>query len=299
MAAGCDGVVRREELLGAGVSAGVIKRRLRDGTLSTVGRGIYIVGALRSDRTPWRVAAWTVRGGALSHSTAARHHRLLGVEGVDPATRLHVVAPRSAHRPDLAELVLHRTTHLPSADLESVDGLSVTTVARTICDLASIVGQRRFRRMVEQNVVAKRCDVGELLACRSAYVRRGRSGSARLNLVFDELLNDEPLPASELERRMSRLLVEERIPGFVPQFRPPWFDGRRGVVDFANERAKVIIEVDGRRWHGTTQDFDEDRRRDRRAQAEGWVVLRFSWYEVVHRPAAVAEEIAAIVTARI
>lgn len=68
------------------------------------------------------------------------------------------------------------------------------------------------------------------------------------------------------------------------QFRPPWHDGIRGTVDFAWPAERVLLEVDGRRWHAVTQAFEEDRRRDQAALAAGWWPIRAGWQQVTTRP---------------
>ncbi|MDH3300933.1 MAG: endonuclease domain-containing protein [Acidimicrobiia bacterium] len=85
---------------------------------------------------------------------------------------------------------------------------------------------------------------------------------------------------------------------FEPQFRPPWYDGLRGVVDFAHPNLRLVVEADGRRWHSREQEMAADRRRDRLAARHGWVTMRFTWAEITGRPAAVASELRAVVATR-
>lgn len=94
------------------------------------------------------------------------------------------------------------------------------------------------------------------------------------------------------------LLREAGLGGWVSQYQPPWYDGVRGIVDLAWPRLGLVVELDGRRWHATTQAQADDRRRDRAATAHGWLVLRFGWQEVVHRPATVVDECRSVLTAR-
>ena len=68
---------------------------------------------------------------------------------------------------------------------------------------------------------------------------------------------------------MEELLGGVGITSLLRQFRPPWFDGVRGTVDFADPAARVILEVDGRSWHATSQAMADDRRRDRVAAGHG------------------------------
>ena len=172
-----------------------------------------------------------------------------------------------------------------------VDGVRVTTVARTICDLGAVVARSRLHHVVEVAIAEERVTVGELQACAGAWCRRGRSGSGVIRALDHDLLDVEPLPGSELERRAILLLGEAGIGGWQAQYRPPWYDGVRGVVDLAWLDERVVVELDGRRWHATAQAQGDDRRRDRLATTHGWVTLRFGWAEVVHRPAAFVAEV--------
>ncbi len=111
-------------------------------------------------------------------------------------------------------------------------------------------------------------------------------------------MTSEPVPASLLERRAGELLRSNGIEGWVPQYRPPWYDGLRGVVDLAWPEDRMVVELDGRRWHATTQAQAEDRRRDRAAAAHGRFVLRFGWQEVMRRPGLVVGECRTVLEGR-
>jgi very-short-patch-repair endonuclease len=62
---------------------------------------------------------------------------------------------------------------------------------------------------------------------------------------------------------------------------------RSGVpadVDFAWPEAKLAVEVDGYRWHSGRQQWQNDMQRQNALAEVGWLVLRFSWYDVTNRP---------------
>lgn len=67
--------------------------------------------------------------------------------------------------------------------------------------------------------------------------------------------------------------------------------GPHVVADFAWPELKLIVETDGWAAHGTRRAFAGDRRRDRRLDAAGWRVIRFTWYEVEHEPERVMQEL--------
>jgi hypothetical protein len=116
--------------------------------------------------------------------------------------------------------------------------------------------------------------------------------------LLEELLDDEPYPQSELELRLLTALVRRGSPPLHRQFRPPWYEGRSGIVDLAEPTSRTIIEADGRRWHSADLDRRDDGERDRRAALNGWLVLRVGWHEVVHRTDATVSEILGVMASR-
>lgn len=278
----------RAQLLERGLSGSTIDRRLRGGLLVAVGRGVYVLAGHEADHDAIASASLLVApGAALSHCSAARRHGFpLPVE--DP--RPHLVVPHGSSRPSTGAAV-HESRHLPAVDVAEVDGLATTTRARTLIDLAAELRPARLAHLVEDQLAAGTLCAAELIACHRSLARRGRRGTSRSRAVLEALLDDEPFPESRLELAMLRLLVDAGLTGFLGQHRPPWFDGVRGIVDFAHSELRLVLEVDGRRWHSTTQAFTDDRRRDRAAVAHGWRVLRYGWQEVIHRPDDVRREL--------
>lgn len=97
----------------------------------------------------------------------------------------------------------------------------------------------------------------------------------------------DPECGSVLESALRVEMIEAGISGFVSQRVVRDVRGRYILrVDFCFETAQLIVEADGARWH---PDPARDRRLDNRLVAAGWRVLRFTWSEVLHDPAAVLE----------
>ncbi len=71
-----------------------------------------------------------------------------------------------------------------------------------------------------------------------------------------------------------------------------------GVVDLLFEQARLIVEIDGWRSHGSHQAFVLDRRRGNRLKAAGYDVLNFTWDDLVERPAEVVAEVRALLNRR-
>src|SRR5436190_19136143 len=135
------GVVSRSQLLELGMGRRAVVRRLEQGRLHELHRGVYVVGVRRiSRRGRWMAVVVSCGEGAvLSHRSAARLWRLLppAVEWIDvtrPTGRVRrdgVVGHRSELRGD--EWVVH-------------DVIPVTSPFRTIFDLAAVAGKREVER---------------------------------------------------------------------------------------------------------------------------------------------------------
>lgn len=286
------GVVTRSQLLSAGVSASAITRRI-DGILHPFAGGVFFVGEPLVT-TMLAAAITTEPGGAVGGLSAADAH---GLPARTPELPV-IVVPHRVRRTFPDAVVVRRTRHLPVADVATVNRLRTTTVERTICDLATIVSARQLQRLIEWSISHQRMTAGSFRACAVGFCRQGRSGSARIRLLRHEILDGAPIAASELERRGFELLDRRGLAGYRSSFVPPWFDGVRGVVDIAWPGAQLILELDGRRWHAVTEAQENDRRRDRRATESGWVVVRATWDEVVHRPESLVADLRSILAQR-
>ncbi|MDH3301523.1 MAG: endonuclease domain-containing protein [Acidimicrobiia bacterium] len=292
------GVCTRVELLARGVRPAAIGRRVMAGLLRPTGRGIYVVEELTNLRTPLHHAIAAVPGGELSRSTAGRLQEF----PLDPSADQSIVdvaAPHGFNRRVAGVAVHRRRRPTPAHDLVAIDGLPVTGPALTLVDLAAVVGPARLRHLVLTQISAGRPTLDELVACFDSVARRGVNGIASLRLMLAPLVDDDRALGSVLERKVAALLDEYGIAGFRAQYRPPWYDGVRGVVDFAHPESRIVLEADGRRWHGREQAMTNDRRRDRLAAKHGWLTIRVTWPEVTERPAATAAEILSIVTRRL
>src|SRR3954447_7604269 len=125
------GVVGRAQLLAAGVSARAIEHRLATRRLHRVHRGVYAVGhPVLSMRGHWTAGVLAAGPGAvLSHRAAA------ALWAIRAGSTIEVIAPTRRRRPGI---VIHCAA-LAADEYTVRDGIAVTTVARTILDLAAVV----------------------------------------------------------------------------------------------------------------------------------------------------------------
>ena len=265
------GVVARRQLLALGVGRDAIARRLRDGRLHSLHAGVYAVGhpELRIEGK-WLAAVLACGPGAvLSHRAAA------ALSGLRPAwrDRIEVSAARTAvGRPGI---VVHRPRRLEDDERTILDRIPVTTVARTLTDVADVVEARVLRKLLEQAEIL-RLDA-------TPTVIPGRRGAGRLAAALAELRPHVRLTRSDLEDRFLEICR-----GDLP---PPLVNGviEGEEVDFCWPAARVIAETDGWATHGTRTAFGRDRRRSTSLSMRGWIVVRFTYDDVVYDPVYVTD----------
>ena len=143
------GHVTRRQLLELGLSRSTIESRLRSGRLVAVHAGVYALGLPRED-APARAAAAVLAcgpGALLSHGSAAS---VWDMERWSP--RLEVTVATARERPGI---VVHRSRTLTVADRRRQRGIWVTSVARTILDIAPRYDDRRLARIVNDARLAR------------------------------------------------------------------------------------------------------------------------------------------------
>jgi very-short-patch-repair endonuclease len=218
-------------------------------------------------------------GAVLSHSSAAALWGLLpGTDGL-----LHVTVPRGrgARRRGLA---IHRSRTLTERDVRVLERLPVTSAARTLLDLAETEAERRLQRALDEALVARlasEATVREMLG-RAA----GRRGASRLAA----LLGDPASPAltrSEAEERFLALVAEAGLPRPHVNARACGYE-----VDFLWPEHRVVVEIDGYRFHGTRAAFERDRRKSAELSAAGLQAIRATWLQIDRHPTALMVSVA-------
>jgi very-short-patch-repair endonuclease len=265
------GVVTRSHLLHAGLTNERIDRLARAGRLHRLYRGVYAVGhRVLTLEGRWMAAVLACGpNAALSHTTAAAARDLRRADSA-----IHVTVPGRGGRQAPRGITLHRSPTLTPAQVVRYRGIPVTTVARTIIDLAGTVTREELERIVDE---ADRRRLVDFAALRSA-----RSPALRAVLrAYD------PAPTrSELERRFLRLCRERGLQ------RPEVNAVIEGIeVDFVWRDRRLIVEVDGYAFHRSPADFERDRERDVHLAMRGWTTRRFTWRQVTTRAKWVAAAI--------
>ena len=187
-----------------GFARHAVAHRREQGRLHRVHRGVYAVGHARLTPRARLWAAVLTEVGALSHRSAAELWDLL------PAPGVVVDVVTGGESRSTAALRVHRSATLRPCDVVVLEGLPVTTVARTLVDLAGILAPHRLRRIVHRAETLRVLDVArvdELLA-------RGRpKGTKALRAALASLAAAEPdVTRSELEERFLALVAAAGLP---------------------------------------------------------------------------------------
>jgi very-short-patch-repair endonuclease len=270
------GVISLAQLRAAGLGEKGIRHRVAHGRLLRMHRGVYRLGPL-SDSLTSPLAAVLACGptAVLSHDAAAVLHGI-----ARERRRIDVTVTTGRPRPN--GVVVHRA-RVAEADRTVSDGIPVTTVARTLIDLATTWPRRNVERATEQAVVLRLASEEELVHAAEAR----RAGARRLRSVLSALTSPS-LSRSEAERRLKELVRKANLP-------PPVTNTRIGryEVDALWPRQRLVVEVDGFAFHSTRQAFERDRARDAALQIAGHRVVRLTWRQLADEPHAVVATLAA------
>jgi hypothetical protein len=286
LAARQHGVVSRTQLAELGIAPAMVTRRLATGRLLRVAHGVYAVGVLPPSAEARAMAAVLASGpgAVLSHASAAAVHGLRR----SASRRIHVTVPFASGRRTTARLQVHRARR--PVESTTVDGIPVTTVARTLADLAETERSRVLERACEQAHGLRLLDMREIDALVAAHPRRPGPLRLRALLAAHDL---DQTTRSGLEDAFLELCDDHGLPRPLVNARVGGFE-----VDFHWPAARVIAETDTYRFHGGPEAFAGDRARDRRLAALGWHVVRATGDEIRNRPAAVAGDLRAVLSGR-
>jgi very-short-patch-repair endonuclease len=273
------GVLSLTQLLECGLTASGVRKRVAAGGLFRIHRGVYALG--RPDlpvKGRWMAAVLACGPGALlSHASAGALHGIRATAAT--LIDITLTQPRSLKRPGIR---VHTCTQLTSADITEEDAIPVTSVPRTLLDLATFLTRPQLERACEQAVLEGSFDlsaISELLA-RS----HGRPGIRKLRAALARGDLGENVPASGLERRFRNLCEQAGLP--APEINRYLLLGDEyHKADFLWRRERVVIEVDGDRYHSTGWQRRRDADRDSLLLAHGYASTRIAQTEIAKRPA--------------
>jgi len=293
LAARQHGLVTLRQLTVLGLGDSAVRRRVAAGRLHRVHRGVYSVGhAIISVKGRWLAAVMSCGPGALlSHWSAAALWGLLRTS----RAAIDVTALGRAGRKRRG-IAAHRADTLLPRDRTIRDGIPVTSLARTLLDLAEVANRRTLERALDR---AEQLRLLDVKAVTEAINRaQGRPGAARLKAVLATHTPGSTLTDSEFEEQFLLFAEVHGLPRpetqvWIPL---PGNDGYR--ADFLWPAERLIVETDGAATHGTRKAQAHDRRRDQRLLAAGFLTIRVAGEQLAQTPHEVELAIRAGLAAR-
>ncbi len=246
------------------------------GRLTSVGRGIY---RLPGSESSWKskLFYFTIRGEACaSHLSAAMLWGLGRPADLSPGVA-EITTP-VARRVSLGDAVrVFRTSGWDLTSRTAIHQIPVTGIGRTLLDIASVHGERRFRECFNTAVRKKLITLEELESDAVGDRVWRRRGVRQIESTLQSV-GEAVVPQSEWSNWAVETLVLAGLP--TPELEVVLCDGNGhfiGQVDLYWRAFGVVVELDGIDHHFQRSSFASDRLRDARLAAEGIVVIRVTW----------------------
>jgi hypothetical protein len=260
------GLITAVQLTELGISPNAITRRSQDGRLHRVFRGVYSVGykPLSNEARLFSAVLAVGSRSALSHSTAARH---LAVWKRKEAL-IHVTAPgKPRKRPSV---VVHRSSTLHEDEITVLNGIPVTTVARTLFDLSGDLSPYEIANAIYEAEYRGIFDIDDVRKVLSR--NKGTKGAKVLSRALELNAYGSAGTRSRLELEFLTKVLTCKVSEPMVNVELPTRDGMIGV-DFWWPALRLVVEVDGPA-HERQRSKRVDKQRDTLLRDQGIEVLR-------------------------
>jgi hypothetical protein len=272
------GVFTRRQAAEVGFTSSEVDGRVRRAEWVSVDHGVYRSAETADSWKQRLMAACLVGPAVASHRAAAALWELVGI----PPDVVEVTAVRHRRRKRY-DVVWHESVRLEERCVTEIDGIPVTDPTRTILDLGAVVDVTRLLAALDDATRRKLISLDGLRHELERWDPR-RRGSARVRRAVAARLG-EPVPASELETEFCALVDSYELPHPCRQWPVRADDGLvLARVDFAYPAARLVIEIDGLRFHGGPDDWRADLKRQNVVMSRGYRVLRFTADDIRSRP---------------
>lgn len=228
--------------------------------------------------------------GVTSHDAAAARWQF---PGFDPGP-IEITIPRS--RRFRADFPVHQSIYLPKTDLTKKGVIPITTPLRTVIDLAAVCSKDILEEALDDALVRNLVTIGRVdrwLETLPAPL----PGVGQFKEVVDAR-RDRGTPESVMETRLFRLLRRRGID--LPECQYLILQNGKLIrrADFAYPAERIVIEMDSRGFHSRQKSFDRDRVTSNQLGTLGWLVLQFTWKQLVTEPEYVFNTIKSALDAR-
>lgn len=289
------GVVSMKQLIALSYSLDSASDAFLGGRLHRLHQGVYAVG---HRRLTWHSHCWAGVLGAepnetdavvwpavASHGSAAY---LWGMYRYAPET-IDVTAPirRRAKR----RFRVHFSSILAPEDRNECEGIPVTSVPRTLLDLAIRARPHQLDRLLER---AEELDLLDVAAVEALLARAGgHRGRGHLGRALAVYRPDPAFTRSRFERLFLRLVRAAGIPAPAMNFNVEGYE-----LDAYWPDLRFAVELDLFETHGTRAAFERDRLRQEQLKLLGVEMIRVTRPRLRREPDAVLANLAALLERR-
>ena len=247
-----------------------LRRLLRSAELRRARRNVFASRDATLDSYGTQTLAACLALGGLVAASGLTAARLWGLWSSYDEIEVSVRHPR---RPKLGGVLIHRSRDLTRGHVTTLDGVLVTTPARTLVDLGRVLPEREVLRLLEHCLATDLIVLGRVRQHRIEVGVQGRNGAGVIHRAMDLVAADACSAESGPEATVMRLLRESGLPAPVPQL---WVTagGQARRIDLAYPSHRIAIEYDGEAWHSDPIQLLADRQRQASLEDAGWTVLR-------------------------
>ena len=221
-------------------------------------------------------------GAVLSHRPAGAHWQVIRDRGWCEVTIAKKRRSRSGVR-------VHQAC-LPADETTIHEGIPVTTVPRTLFDLAAVLPTRQLERAINEAEVLRLWDELSLDRLLRRYARH--RGNRAIRAALHQRREGQTATKSELEEIFLRLVDAAGIPRPKVNALVEGFE-----VDAVWRDARLVVELDGRDTHRTAAAFETDRQRDRALHVAGWRPVRITYRQLRDTPREVVADVCRLLAA--
>ena len=266
------GLITRVQARDLGLSDAGVHRRLRKGEWERVHRGVFrLAGAPATWQQTLLAACLAVPGATASHRGAAA---LWGLPNVPLRTE---ITASGAHQVHLDDVTVHRSAAVAFRDRVWRDHIPVTSLPRTVLDLASVLRPEALEAVLDHLLARRRISIAQLESYLDGIGRRGRRGAGVLARLLKEREGRTRHVDSGLQRRVEKLAARAAEDGLLPTpvFEHPvqLANGRWRYPDVAYPDYRVGIEAQSYQHHSSLQAFARDLDRTLELMAEDWMLI--------------------------
>jgi very-short-patch-repair endonuclease len=281
------GVFSHRQAVAVGFTRRQIGRRRSSGAWISLTHGVY---ALDSAPATWHrqvmAAVLSKNRARASGMTAGALHEIANCRKGKPE-----IAVPSTGNADSRIATVRRRSSFSNLGLVLIDHIPTTDIPNTLFDLATHLSPAHLRRAIDDCLVRGKVTAEDLHSMLERHDGCRLAGTVAFREAIADITDAYIPTESDLELLLVTVLDDPRVPELSLQARLPWWRELPHRIDAFIRPWSLIIEGDGRPFHTKRADFENDRKRDNLAVANGYRVLRFTYRMLDGDPAGVLQTV--------